>query len=195
MGRWGLVAAELATVGLDRMASANQVHGARVLTHGGGWQGWLRDWEADGHVTTVVGTALVVTVADCTPVLVAHPAGAVAALHAGWRGTAAGILSTGLNRLASLGFPATECHVYLGPAICGACYEVGPEVLSAVTGRPAAGKGCLDVRAVLSDQAWAAGVRQIVNDPECTRCGPERWFSHRGGDAGRQIAIIGCSAP
>ena len=195
MARWGVLAAELQTVGLPRVASAHQVHGVRVLSHAGQWSGWVRDWEADGHVTTVSGTALVVTVADCTPVLLAHPGGAVAALHAGWRGTASGILAVGLDRLASLGYPADECLMYLGPAICGRCYEVGPEVLSAVTGRPAAAKGCLDVRAALHEQAWAAGVRHITVAAECTRCGPTPWFSHRGGDSGRQVAIIGRPAP
>ena len=195
MGRWGQLAAELRTVGIHRMASAHQVHGARVLTHEDAWSGWLRDWDADGHVTRASGTALVVTVADCTPVLLAHPAGAMAALHAGWRGTASGILAAGLERLAAFGCPASECVMYLGPAICGACYEVGPEVLSAVTRRPAAAKGCLDVRAVLYEQAWSAGVRQITLATECTRCMPSHWFSHRGGDLGRQVAIIGRVAP
>lgn len=195
MGRWGQLAAELGSLGIHRMASAHQVHGARVLTHGGGWTGWLRDWNADGHVTGVPGTALVVTVADCTPVLLAHPRGAIAALHAGWRGTAAGILTAGLDRLESLGFPAAECVLHLGAAICGRCYEVGPEVLAAVTGQPAAGKGCLDVRAILFEQARALGVRQLTSSPACTRCEPDRWFSHRGGDVGRQVAILALDAP
>lgn len=190
VGRWEALAGELTLGGIPRLASAHQVHGAEVLTHGDGWRGWLRALGADGHVTTTPGTALAVTIADCTPILVAHPAGAIAALHAGWRGTAAGILSVGLDRLAAMGYPADECAMHLGPAICGACYEVGPEVLSALTGRPAQAKGHVDVRLLLAEQAAAQGVRAISVSQWCTRCHRERFFSHRGGDFGRQLGII-----
>ncbi|MBU6367286.1 MAG: polyphenol oxidase family protein [Gemmatimonadetes bacterium] len=190
MDRWRALQRALAAEGITRMASAHQVHGAAVVEHGGGWDGWVRLEGVDGHVTARRGTALVVTVADCTPVLVAHPRGAVAALHAGWRGTASGILERGLRALARRGYPAAECEVHLGPAICGACYEVGPEVLSAVYGRTVAGKGCLDVRAVLAEQARAAGVANVTVSGWCTRCHGDRFFSHRGGDTGRQLGVI-----
>jgi len=190
MARWDALQTDFAALGIHRLASAHQVHGAAVATHGPGWQGWLRLRGVDGHVTTTPGTALAVTVADCTPVIVAHPAGAVAVLHAGWRGTAAGILRVGLEQLAALGYAAGDCRVHLGPSICGACYEVGPEVLEAVTGRPAAGKGCLDVRATLREQARALGVRALTVDEGCTRCHQARYFSHRGGDAGRLLGLV-----
>jgi YfiH family protein len=193
LSRWSALQDALAGRGVSRLAAAHQVHGAAVSLHGDGWRGWLRERGVDGHVTVVPGTALAVTIADCTPVLIGHPRGAVAALHAGWRGTAARILDVGLDLLASLGFPAQECGVYLGPAICGACYEVGPEVLEAVTGQPAAGKGQLDVRAVLAAQATARGVAGVVSDAACTRCDRTRFFSHRGGDAGRQLGIVALS--
>ena len=144
----------------------------------------------DGHLTTTPGTALAVTIADCTPVFIAHPGGAVAALHAGWRGTAARILDAGLDGLTALGFPADECVVHLGPSICGPCYEVGPEVLSAVYGAPASEKGQLDVREVLREQAWRRGVHHISVSSDCTRCHADRFFSHRGGDQGRQLGVI-----
>lgn len=195
MARWDRLQAELRALGIRRLASAFQVHGAGVQVHGAGWDGWLRGHGIDGHISLVQGTALAVTVADCTPVFVAHPRGAVAALHAGWRGTAAGILPVGLALLEQLGFPARECAVHLGPAICGACYEVGPEVLEAVTGRPAVGKGLLDVRAVLAEQAAGLGVVRLTTDGACTRCHGERFFSHRAGDAGRQLGVIAlCSS-
>jgi hypothetical protein len=190
MGRWTALQDALAARSIERLACASQVHGAEVARHDGPWRGWLRLREVDGHVTTTPGTALAVTVADCTPVFIAHPAGAVAALHAGWRGTAAGILDVGLGHLARLGFPAAECTVHLGPAICGACYEVGPEVLSAVTGRPAAGKGHLDVRAVLAEQALKRGVRELSVSAACSRCQNDQFFSHRAGDSARQLGII-----
>lgn len=190
VGRWRALQEALAAEGIARLACAHQVHGAVVATHGAGWSGWVRLDGVDGHVTECRGTALAVTVADCTPVLVAHPRGAVAALHAGWRGTAAGILPAGLAALAARGYPAAECVVHLGPAICGGCYEVGPEVLSAVYGTEATGKGCLDVRAVLEAQARAAGVAAVSVSGWCTRCHGDRFFSHRGGDAGRQLGIV-----
>lgn len=190
MSRWALLESELHARGIDRLACAHQVHGADVATHGGNWSGWLRQRGVDGHITVTPGTALAVTVADCTPVFVAHPAGAIAALHAGWRGTAAHILSVGLGRLAALGFPSSECAVHLGPAICGPCYEVGPEVLQAVTGRPATGKGYLDTRAVLAEQAAKLGVQEITISTFCTRCHNDRFYSHRAGDWGRQLGVI-----
>jgi YfiH family protein len=190
MERWARLQHGLAALRIERLATAHQVHGAAVERHDGGWRGWLRLRGVDGHVTKSPGTALAVTVADCTPVFVAHPGGAVAALHAGWRGTAARILDAGLDALGAMGFPADECVVHLGPSICGPCYEVGPEVLSAVYGRPATGKGQLDVREVLREQAWRRGVQQISSSSACTRCHADRFFSHRGGDPGRQLGVI-----
>lgn len=190
IGRWRELESALATLGVRRLATAHQVHGADITVHGADWTGWLRGTGADGHITTTPGTALAVTVADCTPVLVSHPRGAAAALHAGWRGTAAGILERGLDQLAQLGFPAQECDVYLGPSICGDCYEVGPEVMSAVTGQRTSGKAYLDVRAILAEQATRRGVASVRIDAGCTRCHQHRYFSHRGGDAGRQLGII-----
>ncbi|MES2525109.1 MAG: polyphenol oxidase family protein [Gemmatimonadota bacterium] len=190
IGRWDGLQAALLTRGIVRLCSASQVHGADVVPHDGSWRGWLRLRGVDGHFTTTRGTALAVTVADCTPVFIAHPAGAVAALHAGWRGTAAGILPVGLRMFEAAGFPADECSVHLGPAICGSCYEVGPEVLTAMFGVPAASKGLLDVRAVLANQAAELGVLRLTTSSRCTRCDNAHFFSHRAGDAGRQLGVI-----
>lgn len=194
MDRWTALLEALAAHGIDRLASATQVHGAQVARHDGDWRGWLRLRGVDGHITTTRGTALAVTVADCTPVFIAHPAGAVAALHAGWRGTAAGILDVGLDALKAAGYPADECVVHLGPAICGACYEVGPEVLCAVTGTPTNAHGLLDVRAVLAEQATRRHVQELTVSVACSRCQNDRFFSHRAGDAGRQLGIIAVGA-
>jgi copper oxidase (laccase) domain-containing protein len=94
----------------------------------------------------------------------------------------------------ALGCPPDECQVHLGPSICRDCYEVGPEVLEAVTGQPAASKGLLDVRAILADQAARRGVRDLSISPFCTRHDRDRFFSHRGGDDGRQLGIIAIGA-
>lgn len=190
MDRWDGLMAALARRGVQGLASSAQVHGAQLAEYSLPWLGWLRRRGVDGHVSTVPGSALAVTVADCVPILIGHPGGAIAALHAGWRGSAANILEAGLDLLERKGFPAAECQVYLGPAICGSCYEVGPEVISAVTGRGASGKQLLDMRQVLAERAVSRGVAGITVESACTRCGPRDFFSHRAGDSGRQLAVI-----
>ena len=134
MQRWRQLRDELAPEGA-RLASANQVHGSRVVTHGHGWEGWLRVDAADGHVAPERGLALAVSVADCVPVFMGHPSGAVALLHSGWRGTAARIVERGIEALAYRGYAAGELRVHLGPSICGKCYEVSSDVFRQLTGR------------------------------------------------------------
>lgn len=175
---------------VNRLASARQVHGADVLLHLGGWRGWLRADGADGHLTKTPRSALAVSVADCVPVFLAHPGGAVAVLHAGWRGVVAGILARGLAAMANLGAPAGEVHVHLGPAICGRCYEVSPDVYQQLTGSPVRVPTHVDLRAVLARQAGAAGVRHLSQSIRCTRCDNDRFWSHRAGDEGRQLGVI-----
>jgi hypothetical protein len=164
MRRWDRLLDALAARGVARLATAHQVHGADVVRHATHWRGWLRERGVDGHITDVPGTALAVTIADCTPVFIAHPRGVIAALHAGWRGTAAGILSVGLDAMADLGCPADECRVHLGPSICGACYEVGPE--GRLYGRRTDGKG-LDVRRA-GEKAMRRGRRAELKE-RCLR--------------------------
>jgi YfiH family protein len=166
------------------------VHGTRILEHGGGWEGWQRAEGADGHLTDARGTALAVTIADCVPVFLAHPDGAVALLHSGWRGTAAGILRRALARVTALGRPAGEWHVHLGPAICGRCYEVSPDVFEQLTGWQTIRHRHVDLRALLAEQAKEAGVRHVTASPWCTKCDNDRFYSHRAGDAGRQVGVI-----
>jgi hypothetical protein len=173
-----------------RLATAFQVHGNRILQHGGEWQGFLRGPEADGHLSQRRGTALAVTVADCVPVLLAHPSGAVAALHSGWRGTVARITEQAIRQLATLGLPASELRLHCGPAICGECYEVSPDVYGQLTGRSVTAPTKVDIRALIAEHARALGVRQVSVSPRCTRCDNDRFFSHRAGDTGRQLGVI-----
>ncbi|HVE77775.1 MAG TPA: polyphenol oxidase family protein [Gemmatimonadaceae bacterium] len=189
MGRWNALRAELAAGG-PRLATAHQVHGARVIVHGTEWEGWLRADAADGHAAIGRGTGMAVSVADCVPVFLAHPSGATALLHSGWRGTVAGIVAAGVAALAHRGVRPSEQLVHLGPAICGRCYEVSPEVYTRLTGRRAEQPTTVDLRAVIADQARAQGVRHISTSPWCTRCHNDRFFSHRAGDAGRQLGVM-----
>ena len=189
MQRWRQLREELAPDGA-RLATATQVHGARVVTHGADWAGWLRVDNADGHVAPERGLALAVSIADCVPVFIAHPSGAVALLHSGWRGTAARIVERGIEALGHGGFAASELRVHLGPAICGKCYEVGPDVIRQLTGQDPRRPEHVDLRALIAEHARAAGVRHVTTSASCTRCDNDRLFSHRAGDAGRQIAVI-----
>ncbi|HLA15136.1 MAG TPA: laccase domain-containing protein [Gemmatimonadaceae bacterium] len=189
MGRWTALEADLRDVA-RRVVSIRQVHGDRVLVHTGGWDGWLRSGEADGHLAIEKGTALTVGIADCVPVFIAHPSGVVGLIHSGWRGTGARIAAKAIEMCERYGVAAAELAVHLGPAICGRCYEVSAEVREQLTGQPTTRPGNVDLRSLIVEQATAAGVKRITVDSACTRCDNDRFFSHRAGDAGRQIAVI-----
>ncbi len=190
MGRWNAVVAFAASRGATRLATSPQVHGGEVHAHGAGWQGWLRATPADGHVSASRGTAIAVTVADCVPVFLAHPSGAAGVLHSGWRGTAARIIERGIAQLASQGAPAHELRLHLGPAVCGACYEVSADVHARLTGIDPGSPATVDLRAIIAGHARAAGVSHISVSSLCTRCDNGVLFSHRCGDAGRQVGMI-----
>ena len=189
LARWNALQASLASAS-PALASARQVHGVTVLDHTAGWEGWRRAEGGDGHVAAAAGIACVVTVADCVPVFLAHPSGAVALLHAGWRGTAGGIVGEGIQRLVRQGLAAGDLRVHLGPAICGRCYEVGPDVFERLTGWTTVRSRHVDLRALLAEQAKAHGVTALTASAWCTRCDNDRFFSHRAGDAARQVSVI-----
>jgi YfiH family protein len=190
MRRWRQLREELRPGGA-RLVSATQVHGTKVVIHHSQWDGWLRVDEADGHVSSDRGVALVVTVADCVPVFIVHPSGAAAILHSGWRGTAGRIIERGIDALAQRGFAIGELRVHLGPAICGKCYEVGADVFRQLTGRDSSSATSrIDLRSIIADHARATGVRHITTSAFCTRCDNDRFYSHRAGDVGRQIGVI-----
>ena len=189
MTRWYALVDEMHPVA-PRFVTARQVHGARVIVHSSDWEGWLRAAEADGHAAPSRGTAAAVSIADCVPVFLAHPSGATALLHSGWRGTVARILDMGVSALAQRGFAAAELRVHLGPAICGKCYEVSPDVYRQLTGKEVRAATPVDLRALLADRARQLGLRHVTISPWCTRCHNERFFSHRAGDTGRQLGVI-----
>ncbi len=185
------------SLGFGSVAVGRQVHGRDVATVGGRAEAGLRIvGESDGLASDVPGVLLAVTVADCVPVYLLDPESrAFALLHAGWRGAAAGILERGLASLARIrGTRPAGCAVHLGPAICGACYEVGPEVLARF-GLPAKAKGRMDLRAWLAGEAIRLGVPadRISVSEHCTHCGDARLHSHRrsAGSAGRMAAYLG----
>lgn len=186
----------LAALGLSpaRLATAGQVHGARVVeaTAPGHQPG------CDALLTRVPGLVLAVTTADCMSLLYVAP-GAVAAAHAGWRGTAEGMPAATLAALcASAGCRPEQVHVHIGPCIRGCCYEVGDEVASrfpAAALRPGAGRPRLDLpsaaRLALESQGMPAA--NVHDTGACSACEPHWYFSHRR-DAGRTGRLWGVAA-
>lgn len=148
----------------------------------------------------------VVRTADCVAVLlVDRHATAVAAVHAGWRGTALGIGATAVAMFTAEGVQSRDLVVALGPAILGCCYEVGADVVAALrascgaetdfVARTPFGGALVDLHAALRSQLIAAGVpgEAIHAAPWCTRCRRDLFFSFRGeGPAtGRLMAVVG----
>jgi polyphenol oxidase len=189
MARWDHLREELSAAG-PRLATARQVHGNRVISHSIGWEGWLRGGDADGHFALDRGTGMAVSIADCVPVFLAHSSGAAALLHSGWRGTASRIVERALDLFEARGMPGSELTMHLGPAICGGCYEVSPDVFERLTGRSVDRATTVDLRAMIADHARQRGVRRISISEICTRCDNDRFYSHRAGDGGRQLGVL-----
>ena len=179
----------------DRFPSlvlSHQVHGTDVRWHDTLPAGWLILDGVDGHVTVERGVLLTVTVADCIPVYLAVPhKGAIALVHAGWRGTADGILEQCVELLKWRGFArASDIVMHCGVGICGSCYEVGSEVAARFG---MSGTVLLDLRAILTRQARELGISQISISPWCSAEGRDRFYSHRAsrGRDGRMVAYLG----
>jgi len=194
MGRWRAFCAAFAPR-FPAVVLSHQVHGTAVRWHEALPEGWLILDGLDGHATGERGALLTITVADCIPVYLTVPhKGAIALLHGGWRGAAAGVLARGVELLKWRGFAKTsDIVMHCGVGICGACYEVGSEVATRFGMAPTAGPVRLDLRDVLARQARDLGIEQISISPWCSAEGRERFFSHRasGGRDGRMVAYLG----
>ena len=186
-----------------KMVPLRQIHGAVVVPIADVRQA---DSPADGMVTDTVGLGLAVFTADCVPMLMVAPSiGVVMAVHAGWRGTLAGITHAAIGRARqAFAVEPTEWQVALGPAIGGCCYEVNVEIGRELEDRwgsmpdawePSLHRGRLDLRHANRHMLETAGVplHQIIEVGPCTACAADQYFSHRrsGGCAGRQVSVIG----
>jgi YfiH family protein len=172
-----------ADVGLP-LAFVRQVHGAAVIKRTA-----LSDPPpaADGHATAHREFAPTVLTADCLPIALAAD-GAVAMLHAGWRGLAAGVIDEGVSALRAVGGHGTMSAA-IGPGAGPCCYEVGEEVLS-VFGEVGPN---LDLKAIARDRLEQAGVAAVHDVDLCTICSaPNLFFSHRRdrGVTGRLAGIV-----
>ena len=193
---------------LSSIVKADQVHGTEILVVDGADTTTTVSTvgEADGLITTTAGVGIAIMTADCVPILMVAPEyNAVMALHAGWRGTVAGIAATGLAQARrDLGIPAEAWLVALGPAIDQCCYVVSSEIGCDLVNRwgampdawhPDGDHGQLFLRRANAAILVQGGVRpeaiQMVGS--CTACTANRYFSHRAseGRAGRQASIIG----
>lgn len=190
--RWQRLAPAM---GCTSTIHGRQTHGTAVCLHGPTPPGVHLGEAVDAHATRARGLLLAVTVADCVPVFLVAPArGALALVHAGWRGAADGILGGAVATLRDrFGVDPGEVEAHLGPAICGDCYEVGPEVHERLGEPVPAGPTPVDLRGNLARRARGAGIpeSQITRSTLCTLCGPQDLYSHRRGDAGRQVAFLG----
>jgi len=190
-----------------RLYTAKQVHGARVaLVVDGTLPERVADTEADVVVSAVPGAVVGVYTADCVPILLADDEGRVAAAHAGWRGTVAGVANAAVEALVSIGARRERLRAALGPSICAHCFEVGDEVAAAFDAlapssviRADGQKPHVDLweanRLVLA----AAGVPEENIDaaPPCTMCEPERFFSFRrdGEGIGQHLSFVAAREP
>jgi YfiH family protein len=199
------------------VATARQVHGAAVVrVRAGDDRAALAAREADALCTDAPGVVLGVFVADCIPAVLVDPrTGAVAAVHAGWRGTVAGVLPAAVRALAAeFGARPGDLRAALGPAIGPCCFEVGPEVVAAfealcpdarargiVLPSPlgAAGKANVDLKAANRLLLERAGVAPEAIDagPECTHCDRARFYSFRrdGNATGQLMGVVGRGGP
>ncbi len=173
----------------------NQVHGTLVITAGH----FETPPKADACVSRTVGDVCVVRTADCLPVLVCSKNGAhVGAVHAGWRGLAAGIIE---NTIAEIGVDPGSLLVWLGPAISQQSFEVGEEVREAFVEHDAAAAACFavndrgrwqaDLYGLARQRLQALGVTAIFGGDFCTYRDKERFFSYRRNpDCGRMTSYI-----
>jgi polyphenol oxidase len=173
----------------DSVAMGHQVHGADVQVREGPPQPGAALEQVDAQVTSAAGVTPLVLVADCIPLVLSAP-GAVAAVHCGWRGVAAGIVPRAVDEVADLG--AGPISAAVGPGIGPCCYEVGDEVVErfAAQGHEIQGQ-MLDLAACVAVELQRAGVDDVAVAGICVSCNDQLFFSHRrdGGVTGRQAAL------
>jgi polyphenol oxidase len=177
-------------VGVERLQRGYQVHGTTVQRVRADPEA-QPEIEADGQATALRGVGAMVLTADCLPVALGC-GGAVAAVHAGWRGLAAGVLEEGVRVVREVG-GADQIIAIIGPSAGPCCYEVGEEVHAAFAGSHRIGTPPtrrIDLKAIARDRLLAIGVTEVQDVAVCTIC-DERFFSYRreGARAGRQGAV------
>jgi YfiH family protein len=154
---------------------------------------------ADAAFTRQPGRVCAILAADCLPILLAAASGGVvAAVHAGWRGLAAGVIEAAVGALDT---EPEQLIAWLGPAIGPEHFEVGAEVREALLRADpqggaafvtnARGRFMADLPQLAHRRLSALGLTRIYGSAECTHSRPDRYFSHRrDGKCGRQATLI-----
>jgi len=191
----------------DRLVGLMQVHQADVVEVTDPWRPGQGP-RADAMVTARPGIALGIVTADCAPILlVDQRAGVVGAVHAGWRGTVAGVIEAAVAAMARLGADPPAIVAAIGPCIAQSSYEVGPDLYGAVLACDADGarffapgrresRWQFDLAGYCAARLAGAGVQAVSLLAEDTAADAARFFSHRrrtlgeGGPIGHQISII-----
>ena len=194
----------------EKLVLSHQTHSDRVRVVGeADWGAGLTGPElpeCDALITNTPGTALAVFTADCTPILLWDPVtGAVGAVHAGWRGTAANIAGkTVAAMVSSFGCDPANIRAAVGPNIGQCCFETDADVPLALKKtygaeiaffvRRRENKYYVNLKTVNAMSLGRTGVEQIELSDHCTACRPELYWSHRitGGQRGSQGAVIVC---
>ncbi len=184
----------LAALGIARaqIVSPYQVHSTHVRWVSQVHAGTVQP-AADGLLTTTPGVALLLRFADCVPILLFDPNHrAMGLIHSGWRGAAGNIAQAAVEAFARhAGTWPEDLWAGIGPAIGPCCYEVGSDMLEAITEISPEGLEpiqrrddalYLDLPGLVRAQLAAAGVTQIEMADVCTACHTEEWFSHRAGN-------------
>jgi YfiH family protein len=185
-------------VPFDQVAKSHQVHGCEIIqvTQPERFEGY------DALITNVPGIQLAVTIADCTPILIYDPsAKAIAAIHAGWRGTVQEIVYKTLEEMQKQYHSnPKDCVAYIGTCIDQSSFEVGPEVAAHFSEdhkiwNPEKAKFYVDLKKANQDQLLKAGIpaAQIEISKYSTVLHNEDYFSYRNenGTTGRMLATIG----
>jgi YfiH family protein len=162
--------------------------------------------KADASYTHESQTVCAVMTADCVPLLICDThATVVAAVHAGWRGLAAGVIEKAISQLNQKN---SELMVWIGPAISQSCFEVSGNVVSAFKNFPNAiktaeqpNKYLIDLKAISADKCRALGIRNITISPYCSFTDQQQFFSHRRAmqqglsSTGRMLSAIYLTKP
>lgn len=186
----------------SQVASSFQVHGEQILyaDSPGHRKGY------DALLTDQPGVFVAVSVADCTPILIFDSKhGAVAAVHAGWRGTVAGLVTKTLTAMSvRFGTQGGDCFAHVGTCIDECSFEVGADVADHFTGDfkrfdNATQKFFVDLKAANAAQLYTFGIpkRHVEISPFSTVTHNADYFSHRleRGTTGRMMAVIGVKQP
>lgn len=186
-------------LGIDESDAAlsYQVHGCEILNA----EKACRENGYDALITNKKNLTLIVSIADCTPILVHDPIkNVIAAIHAGWRGTVSEIVLKTIEKMKCEYFTKPkDCKMYIGPCIGFDHFEVGPEVATHFQGNlkrnsSSNDKYYVDLKSANKNQGLLAGILEnnIEVSELCTFCEENLFFSHRRdeGNTGRMIAVI-----